>query len=237
MIWKTIGALCSLSFFITGFSILGDPNCVTAEIGGGRVIGVTCRPDSFGTWSGGAAASIMLLIGTALLAFTFWREIRNLVTSGSQTSSNLNRPSISATSRAAYPTSKPATTKGSLHLGAYAKVGKKMYKQCTKCKAMMTYEWGHCSKCLSNKLADVTEEEMLGMSDLTSVKVCTNCETPVEEMWQLECKQCGETTFVHKQVQVPLKELTPEFKDCPMCAEEIKFAAKKCRFCQHMMEE
>ena len=81
MIWKIIGVVCSSTFFITGFSVLGDPNCVTEEIGGGRVIGVTCRPDTYGTWSGGAAASIMLFLGTALLTFVFWRELRNLISS------------------------------------------------------------------------------------------------------------------------------------------------------------
>ena len=27
-----------------------------------------------------------------------------------------------------------------------------------------------------------------------------------------------------------------EFKNCPMCAEQVRFAAKKCRYCQHIFE-
>ena len=31
-------------------------------------------------------------------------------------------------------------------------------------------------------------------------------------------------------------EEAEELKKCPMCAEDVKFAAKKCRFCQHIFE-
>ena len=288
MIWKIVGTLCSLSFFVTGFSVLGDPNCVTAEIGGGRVIGVTCRPDTYGTWSGGAAASIMLLLGTALLVFAFWREIRNIITPNVQTPTQ----SFRMTS----PTPGTTTAKSSVHSVSKVKSEKKMYKQCTKCNSMMRYEWGHCSKCLSTKLVDISEEEMLGMSDSTSLNVCKYCKKEIPPAFQ-ECPNCyPEQTYTKefsnricmyckKKYSMTLKECPscfpepitrtakpakpskkqvrpslsisseeamwevfneskveagdvsiPEFKACPMCAEDIKFAAKKCRYCQHMIE-
>ncbi len=90
--------------------------------------------------------------------------------------------------------------------------------------------------------------------DLTSIKTCSKCgrTVPMERSW---CKDCSGTSFTHSQIpayEVPqsseealadffppekIKEQqVPEFKLCLMCAEEIRYAAKKCRYCQHMQD-
>ena len=73
MILALIGAG---SFFLTGFNLLADPLCVSADFGGGRVVQVTCRSDEFGTVSGTQAGLISILIGLGILAILFWRPIK-----------------------------------------------------------------------------------------------------------------------------------------------------------------
>jgi hypothetical protein len=232
MIWKIIGTICSLSFFVTGISILGDPDCLTAEIGGGRVIGVTCRADTYGTWSGGAAAFTMLLIGTALLAFAFSKEIRRLIS-----------PSSPNTSWQLHKKSTIRTVLGSTSTGL----------ACKYCKQEIQGESQECPNCFPEQ----TFAKEFGN------RICMYCKKKYSINLK-ECPTCfpGPITRIAKPVKIPKRQsasppasseeamldafqefksappigTNPEFKTCPMCAEDIKFAAKKCRYCQHMME-
>lgn len=78
------------TFFTTGFNLLTDPLCVSADFGGGRVIQVTCRADEFGTVTGGQAGMISILIGMGILILIFWRPIRKLIEQKRNSLSSLN---------------------------------------------------------------------------------------------------------------------------------------------------
>jgi hypothetical protein len=58
-------------------------------------------------------------------------------------------------------------------------------------------------------------------------KICKKCmsRVPEDKSW---CANCG---------CVDLSVVIQETKNCPMCSEEIKIFAKKCRFCQEILDK
>lgn len=86
-----------------------------------------------------------------------------------------------------------------------------------------------------------------------SFKICYSCK--LEQPVQVQtCLQCGRTSFAHngqvdarktylqfeREIIASLPKVVmtePEYKDCPMCAEPIRFRARKCRFCGEMQAE
>lgn len=100
MIWLILALIGAGSFFVTGFNLLTDPLCVSADFGGGRVVQVTCRSDEFGTVSGTQAGLISILIGLGILTLLFWRPIKALFIQNKllrevRNQSNEARPDIS----------------------------------------------------------------------------------------------------------------------------------------------
>lgn len=75
MIWLVISIIGAGTFVFSGISVLSDPYCQSVDFGGGRVIQMTCRNDSFGAFSQTSAGWLSILGGIGILLFIFRRPI------------------------------------------------------------------------------------------------------------------------------------------------------------------
>jgi len=105
---------------------------------------------------------------------------------------------------------------------------------CKYCKQEILAPLDECSNCFPEQTysGEPVERTCAYCKKKYPIKL-KDCPTCFPEPITPKANQVKETK---KQSVAPRLTAPPEFKTCPMCAEEIKFAAKKCRFCQHMLD-
>ena len=228
MIWKILGFVGAGSFIINGLSVMTDPNCVTVDFGGqSRVVSMTCYTGLGGALTGTTAGLLSIFFGIGILAIIFWRNLKNLLPSSQNT---LTQPSYRPSSR--------STSRGNV---------------CKYCKREIPAGSQECPNCFPEIIHTTSTKSNPTSSSVTrmckyckkyysiNIKDCPICFPEVITTNSIEekaVKPIKKSTVKpqQKNIEQPILQSTPEFKTCPMCAEDIKFAAKKCRYCQHMMD-
>ena len=153
MIWLVIAIIGSGTFIYSGISVLSDPFCQSVEFGGGRVIQITCRNDSFGAFSQSSAGWLSILGGLALLIFIFRRPILKALSGPNYTQvqrvvdSNFNRAFGEDSVQQNLDTEEMATTADSQET-----------KKCKFCAETINVEAIKCKHCGSSLTPSATEK-------------------------------------------------------------------------------
>ena len=229
MIWRILGYIGAASFLVTGFTVLSDPSCISADIGGGRVLMITCRADDYGAFPGKGVGFFSLIVGIGLLALLNWSRISIYFGNKSNTSFNSLAPTVA---RYNFKNSEIRNEK---------QTELTSFKTCSKCDKTVPMDVFWCRDCYGTSFNHSQVPTLManGISpsktpdnlEISRKKFCSNCklEVAMEQAW---CSSCTSSIFEYKEIILEPVQL----KTCPMCAEKIQPAAKKCRYCQHMQD-